>query len=120
MRANLVIIENDADLADARALVSELMASTDPGDVARLRAQAQILQSYEATRWPTTPATPAEILEYLIDQHDLTPADLKPYLGAVSRVSEIRSGAKGFTLPQIRWLREAFHIPADVLIAKPV
>ncbi|HZC16017.1 MAG TPA: hypothetical protein VE309_04580 [Caulobacteraceae bacterium] len=119
MRANLVLIENEADLAAARALVSELMDSTDAADVARLRAQAQILQAYEAVRWPTQAATPAEILEYLMDQHDLTPADLKPYLGAVSRVSEIRNGTKGFTLPQIRRLHQAYHIPADALIAEP-
>jgi len=119
MRANLVIIENDADHAEAMELVSDLMDATDPADVARLRAQAQIVKAYEAVRWQAVPATPADILEYLMDQHDLTPADLKPVLGAVSRVSEIRSGAKGFTLPQIRRLRDAYHIPADALIAEP-
>ena len=34
-------------------------------------------------------------------------------------VVEIRNGTKGFTLPQIRRLHQAYHIPADALIAEP-
>jgi len=95
MRANLVIIETEEDLAEAQALVAKLAASTDPADVARLRAQAQILEAYEAQRWPSEPVAPAEVLEYLMDQHDLAPADLKPVLGTVSRVFRDPPGCEG-------------------------
>jgi hypothetical protein len=51
MQAQIVIIENEADLAAARTVVSELGTSDNPADVGRLRAQALILQAYEAERW---------------------------------------------------------------------
>jgi len=121
METRIILIENDADLAAARALISALGTSDDPADVARLRAQALVLQAYEAKAWPSKPASPAEIMAYLVDQFDLSPADLRPMLGkgAAARVSEILGGRKGFSLPQIRRLHRRFHIPADALIGEP-
>ena len=121
METRIVIIENEADLAAARELIASLGASENPADVARLRAQALILQAYEEERWPERPATPAEILAYLMEGRDLAPADLQPVLGkgAAARVSEILGGKKGFSLPQIRRLHEMFHIPAGALIGEP-
>jgi HTH-type transcriptional regulator/antitoxin HigA len=120
MEATIVIIENEADLAAAQALVAELGRSTDPTDIGRLRAQALILQAYEAKHRPTALATPAEIISYLMDQHDLSPADFRSTLGkgAPARVSEILGGSKGFSLPQIRRLHAEFGIPADALIGE--
>ena len=121
MQTQIVIIENDEDLAAARAVVSELGTSDNPADIARLRAQALVLQAYEAEKWPTAAASPAEIMAYLMDQLNFAPADFRPLLGkgAVARVSEILSGKKGFSLPQIRRLHAQFHIPADALIGEP-
>jgi HTH-type transcriptional regulator/antitoxin HigA len=121
MKTDIVVIENEADLEAARALVTELGASDDPADAARLRAQALILQAHEAGAWPTMAASPAEIMGYLMDQFDLAPADLRPVLGkgAAARVSEILKGTKGFSLPQIRRLHARYRIPADALIGEP-
>ena len=121
MKAQIVILQSDEDLAAAHAIIAELGASDDAADVARLRAQALILQAYEAERWPVAPADPADILAYLMDQHDLAPADFRSTLGkgAAARVSEILKGTKGFSLPQIRRLRALYAIPADVLIGEP-
>ena len=55
-QVRIVVIENDADLAAARELVSALGTSETPADVGRLRTQALILQAYETERWPTEPA----------------------------------------------------------------
>ena len=56
-----------------------------------------------------------------MDQLDLAPADLRPMLGkgAAARVSEILSGRKGFSLPQIKRLHARFRIKADALIGEP-
>ena len=121
MRAEIVIIENEEDLAEARAIIAALGTTEDPAEGARLRAQAMILAAYEAVHWPVERATPADILAYVMDQHDLSPADMRPILGdgAVARVSEILAGKKGFSLPQIRRMHEIYGVPADLLIAKP-
>ena len=121
MQTQIVTIENDEDLAAARAVVAELGNADSSADIARLRAQALILQAYEAERWPSTSASPAEIMAYLMDQLDFTPADFRPLLGkgAAARVSEILGGRKGFSLPQIKRLHARFNIPADALIGEP-
>ena len=43
MDATLILIDCDAELARARALVDRLWDSDEPGDVARLQAQARLI-----------------------------------------------------------------------------
>lgn len=121
MRTEIITIETEQDLAEARALVASLGRAEKPEDVARLRAQALVLQAYEARRWPVAKATPADILAYIMDQFDLQAGDLREILGggAHARVSEILAGKKGFSLPQIRRMHQAYGIPADLLITEP-
>ena len=52
MDATLIVIDSDAELARARALVDRLMASGDPTDLARLAAQARLIAAYEEAKWP--------------------------------------------------------------------
>jgi hypothetical protein len=52
MDAALIVIDSDAELARACALVDELWTSDDPADIARLRGQAQLIAAYEQDRWP--------------------------------------------------------------------
>jgi HTH-type transcriptional regulator / antitoxin HigA len=58
MDATLILIDSDAELARARALVDRLWESDDPADIARLLAQARLIAAYEASKWPRrTPST---------------------------------------------------------------
>lgn len=116
MKAALILVENDADLAEAQALVVSLMASNDPGDLARMRAQARLIADYEEARWPRAIVSVADLLTHLLDQHGMTRRDLVPLLGTASRVSEVMSGKKGLSLSMVRRLRARFGIPADLLI----
>jgi HTH-type transcriptional regulator/antitoxin HigA len=116
MNATLIIIENDAELARARALVERLMTSDDAADLARLEAQARLIAAYEERKWPRRAVTTAEILRYLLDQHGLSRADLVPILGTASRVSEVLRGKKGLSMTMVQRLRARFRVPADVLL----
>jgi HTH-type transcriptional regulator/antitoxin HigA len=117
MKATLIIIENDKDHAQAKALVEELMGSEDVADRARMVAQARLIEAYERTRWPRrSPALP-DLLTYLMDQHGLSRADLVPLLGTPSRVSEVLNGKRDLSMSMVRKLRERFGISADLLIA---
>lgn len=72
MKATLIVIQDDSDHADAKALVARLMGSDDPRDRARMVAQARLVEGYERSRWPRrTPALP-DLLAYLMDQHGLS------------------------------------------------
>ena len=116
MKATLILIENDTDHAQAKALVNRLMTSDNPADSAKLAAQARLIEDYERRRWPQKTPALADILIYLLDQHGLTRSDLVPLLGTPSRVSEVLSGKRELSIAMIQRLRKRFHISADVLI----
>jgi len=117
MKTEVIVIETERDLRAARKLVAALGSSRKPADVARLRAQALLLQAYEAARWPTSAPSAGDLLRYAMEQHGLAPADLAPLLGTHSRVSEILNGRRRLTLEMIRRLHQRLGIPADLLIA---
>lgn len=118
MKATLIVIQNDADHAEAKALLENLMVSSDPEGRARAIAQARLVEAYERSRWPRRVAPLPEILRYLMDQHGLDRADLVPILGTPSRVSEVLNGKRELSMTMVRKLRERFHISADVLIPR--
>jgi HTH-type transcriptional regulator / antitoxin HigA len=116
MKATLIVIQNDADHAEAKALIENLMVSRDTQDRARAVAQARLVEAYERNRWPRRAAALPEILRYLMEQHGFNRADLVPILGTPSRVSEVLSGKRELSMTMVRKLRERFHISADALI----
>jgi HTH-type transcriptional regulator/antitoxin HigA len=116
MDATLILIDSDAELTRALALVDQLIVSNDPKDDLKLVAQARLIAAYEEEKWPRrTPSIP-DLLAYLMDQHGLTRADMAPILGSASRVSEVLSGKKGLSMAMVERLRCRFHVPADLLI----
>jgi HTH-type transcriptional regulator / antitoxin HigA len=118
MKATLIVIENDADHAEAKALVATLMASNNRRDTTRLAAQARLIEAYERSRWPRRAPSAAAVLTYLMEQHGLSRADLAPLLGTPSRVSEVLSGKRELSLTMVQRLREKFDVSADVLIPR--
>ncbi len=116
MKATLIVIENDRDHAEAKALVAKLMASSEPADTARAAAQARLIEAYERNRWPRRKPRTADVLTYLMDEYGITRAGLIPLLGTASRVSEVLSGKRELSMTMVRRIREKFGIPADVLI----
>jgi hypothetical protein len=93
MKTTLIVIQNEADHADAKRFIEKLMGSSDSQDRARLIAQARLVEAYERTEWPRTAPSLPVLLGYLMDQHS-------------SDGNKIRNS--GFSLfPQIR--SEASH-----------
>ena len=119
MDATLIVIDSDAELARARALIDRLWDSNDPSAVARLQAQARLIAAYEESKWPRRPPSTAELIRHLMDQHGLTRADLVPILGTPSRVSEVLRGKKELSMAMVQRLRARFRVPADLLIPPP-
>ena len=119
MDATLILIDSDAELARARALVEQLWNSNNPADVARLEAQARLIAAYEEKKWPRRQPSVAELIGHLMDQHGLTRADLVPLLGTPSRVSEVMRGKKGLSMAMVQRLRARFRVPADLLLPPP-
>jgi len=119
MDATLILIDSDAELARARALVDRLWESDEPADLARLQAQARLIAAYEESKWPRRPPRTADLIRHLMDQHGLTRADMVPILGTPSRVSEVLRGKKGLSMAMVQRLRARFHVSADLLLPPP-
>src|SRR3990167_1548439 len=119
MDATLILIDSDAELARARALVDRLWESHEPADVARLEAQARLIAAYEEHKWPRRSPKTADLIRHLMDQHGLTRADMVPILGTPSRGSEVLRGKKGLSMAMVQRLRARFRVPADLLIPPP-
>ena len=117
MKVELVAIQDDVNLKEAIELVESLMASTTVDDIARLRAQAQLIQNYERNRWPSEAVSVPQLLTYLMHQHNMTRADLVPFIGSLGRVSEVMNGKIGLSMTMVRRLRDRFGISADLLIS---
>jgi len=94
MKATLIVIENDSDHAQAKALVAKLMGSRKSDDRVRMVAQARLIEAYERSRWPRRAPTLPDLLNYLMDQYGLSRNDLVPLLGTASRVSEVMNGKR--------------------------
>lgn len=119
MDATLILIDSGAELARARALVERLWGSEDSADLVRLEAQARLIAAYDERKWPRRRPQTADLIRHLMDQHDLTRADMVPILGTPSRVSEVLRGKKGLSMAMVQRLRARFRISADVLIPPP-
>ena len=119
MDATLIVVDSDAELTRARALVDRLWDSEDSADIARLQAQARLIGAYEGSKWPRRPASTAELIRHLMDQHGLTRKDMVPLLGTPSRVSEVLRGKKELSMAMVQRLRARFRVPADLLIPPP-
>jgi hypothetical protein len=50
MDATLILIDSDAELLRAQALVDQLWSSNDPADIARLEAQARLIAALVGRR----------------------------------------------------------------------
>ena len=58
-------------------------------------------------------------IEFRVEQADLSPRDLIPFIGSRAKVSEVLSGERAITMPIARALQEHLGIPADVLLRRP-
>jgi HTH-type transcriptional regulator / antitoxin HigA len=116
MEATIIVIDRDAELVRARALVDRLMTSDKPADIARLAAQARLIAAYEEEKWPSRFPSSAEVIRYLMDQHGLKRADLVPLLGSAERVDDVLRGRRQLTLAMVQRLRARFPVPADLLL----
>ncbi len=100
------------------ALVGSLMQATSARDVARLRAQARLVQAWESERWPVRKVDAVEAIKFRMEQKGLKRSDLVKIIGSKSKVSEVLNRRRRLSLPMIQRLHRQLDIPAEVLIAR--
>jgi HTH-type transcriptional regulator/antitoxin HigA len=86
----------------------------------RLEFLSLLTEAYETARYPMGEAvTPQRIVDFFLEQHSQTRADLATLFGGRSRVSDFFKGKRRLSLSQISRLGERLGIPADLLIERP-
>lgn len=111
------IIKTEAEYEVMLKRVGDLM-DAEPGspDEDELRLLGLLVEHYEQEHYPIGSPTPVEMIEFMMDQNNLTNADMVQYLGSPSKVSEVLNGKRALSKTMIRKLVEGLGIPADVLL----
>jgi HTH-type transcriptional regulator/antitoxin HigA len=113
------VITTQQQHKDALNEVERLMA-LDPGKGSpegdRLELFALLIANYEEKHFPIENPTSLEAIRFRMEEQDLSPRDLEPFLGSRSKVSEVLSGKVPLSLRMIRELNRGLDIPYDVLI----
>ena len=74
-----------------------------------------VLHAYEEKNHGMPKCSGAEILRFLMQEHELTQSDL-PEVGSQGVVSEILRGKRALNIRQIRGLAKRFHVSPAVFI----
>lgn len=116
---NVKIIKSEKDYQAAMARLSALMSrDLKPGSTEEneLELLALVIHDFERQTVPPAKADPIESILFRMDQMGLARKDLVPYIGSISKVSEVLSRKRPLSLPMIRRLHQGLDIPADSLI----
>lgn len=115
----LKVIKNEEDYQEDLSRIEELIdLSPEPGttEADELGVLAVLVQEYESKAFPVELPDPIEAIRFRMEQQNLSPRDLIPYIGSRSKVSEVLSGKRSLTLSMIRALHFSLGIPAKVLL----
>ncbi len=88
-------------------------------DSERLELLTVLLENYENQKFPVEAPDPITAIKFRMQEKGLRQADLIPYFGTRSRVSEVLSGKRPLTLQMIRALSVGLGISAETLIGLP-
>lgn len=116
---DIKVIKSSNDYAHAMARLTALMTLA-PKDGSKedneLELLALVIEDYERKIVPPVVPDPVEAILFRMDQMKLGRKELEPYIGSISKVSEVLSRKRPLSLSMIRRLHKGLGIPADVLI----
>lgn len=99
--------------------VQSLMAlggALDAKQCDRLELLTVLLEAYENTKFPVEAPDPIDAILFRMEEKGLKRADLVPYFGTSSRVSEVLGRKRPLTVQMIRALSLGLGLSADTLI----
>jgi HTH-type transcriptional regulator / antitoxin HigA len=108
--------EYNAAVAEVDRLLDESPKKGTP-EHDRLEFLSVLIAAYEDAHVPEPRnPTPQEAVDFFLEQHGMTRAELAPLMGGRSRVSDFFKGVRALSTTQIKALRERLGIPADLLL----
>lgn len=82
----------------------------------RLELLSVLVEAYENSRYPVEPPDPIDAILFRMHEKGLKKADLIPYFGTSSRVSEVLGRKRPLTVQMIRELAVGLGLSADTLL----
>ncbi len=113
------LIKTEADYEAALAQVDRLMSAI-PGspEADALELWVHLTEEYEGTHFPIPAPDPVSAIRFRMEQDGLKAADLIPYMGSKSRVSEVLRGKRALSLGMIRRLNKGLGISLQSLMGE--
>ncbi len=112
-------IRTDADLKRAIARLEQLDSRHDslkPEERELAELYTALIEAYEDQHYPVPHVQPNKFLEALLQQRELTQADISHLLGGSGHASEVISGKRSISKTQAKKLAEFFALSADLFI----
>jgi HTH-type transcriptional regulator/antitoxin HigA len=113
------VIKTDDEYRTVLAEVERLV-DMDPSPASpegeRLELLALLVEKFEQRRFAFEKPDPVEAILYRMNEQGLRQADLVPYFGSRSRVSEVLARKRPLTVQMIRDIASGLGIPTDVLV----
>ena len=116
------VIKTEEEYRDGLKQLERLMdrnPDPDSADGETLQLLSTLIGDYETKRFPESIPDPVEAILFCMEQQNLTPRDLIPYIGSRSKVSEVLSRKRPLTVSMMRALEVGLHIPAKILLKEP-
>jgi HTH-type transcriptional regulator/antitoxin HigA len=113
------VIKNTEDYKEALKnieLLIERGVKKGSAEAEKLDVLVTLVQDYETKNFIQTTPDPIDTIEFVMEQQDLRPEDLAPYIGSRSKVSEVLNRARPLSLNMIKALHKGLNIPAEVLL----
>ena len=113
-------VRSERDYEEALARIDALMDAV-PGspEFEELDVLVDLVELYESRHEPMGYPSPLAAIEFRMEQANIRPRDLTPFIGSRAKVSEVLSGKRAITMPMARALHKHLGIPADVLLQEP-
>ena len=116
----LKLIKTEPEYKVALERISEIFdakPNTQDGD--ELELLVHLVEQYEEANYPIDYPDPIEAIKFRMEQQGLKQADMVPYIGSKSKVSEVLNRKRSLSLSMIRKLNKGLGIPAEVLLQEP-
>ena len=116
-RARIKPVRSEKEYEKTLARIDALMdAAPDSPEFEELDVLVHLVELYESRHEPMGYPNPLAAIEFRMEQADLRPRDLIPFIGSRAKVSEVLSGKRAITMPMARALHKHLGVPADVLL----
>ena len=125
--AKITEVNNDDDLKKATDRIDELFRTypsileAGPGnpEYDELNAISDLVIAYEDINCPINDPSPQAMIEFWVDQGNLTPDDLIPCIGSPETVAEVLAGEREVTPEMAQALLDRLNIDVRDLLGQP-